>query len=204
MCPDYGINEQIENEEHLKRNLEVRSAVKPEDYPQDTIPEIAIVGRSNAGKSSMINAILGKKIAFVSQKPGKTITLNFFPGKSYRLVDMPGYGYAKRSNSETEGWQEMIETYVSFRETLCGLILVIDCKREWTAEEERLKLWCEHYGIPMLVAANKVDQLSKSDKQKVLDYYLQASTVPVFLTSAIKNEGVKELESFVFNEWVKA
>ncbi|MCB0349430.1 MAG: 50S ribosome-binding GTPase, partial [Bdellovibrionales bacterium] len=78
----------------MTKSPDVHSAVKPEDYPNDSFPEVAIVGRSNAGKSSMINAIMGKKIAFVSQKPGKTITLNFFSGKSYRLVDMPGYGYA--------------------------------------------------------------------------------------------------------------
>jgi GTP-binding protein len=187
----------------LKKNLEVHSAVKPEDYPQDMIPEIAIVGRSNAGKSSMINALLNRKIAYVSQKPGKTVTLNFFPGKSYRLVDMPGYGYAKRSNAETEGWQEMIELYVSSRENLKGLILVIDYKREWTAEEERLKLWCEHYELPMLVAVNKVDQLNRQDKLKVEDYFLKTSYVPVFLTSALKNEGVKELENYAFKEWVR-
>ncbi len=193
----------LKKEEILAKNPDVHSAVKPDDYPQDDFPEVAIVGRSNAGKSSMINSIMGKKIAYVSQKPGKTITLNFFMGKSYRLVDMPGYGYAKRSNSETEGWGEMIETYVSTRENVAGLILVIDYKREWTVEEERLKLWCEHYEIPMLVAANKVDQLNRNDKMKVQDYFLKTSCVPVFLTSATKNQGVKELEDFIFKEWVK-
>src|SRR6478752_7250400 len=105
----------------------IKSAVLPKDYPIHKMAEVAIAGRSNAGKSSFINALTRDKVAKVSSTPGKTRLLNFFNmADSYVLVDMPGYGFASRSNSEVLEWHEMIETYLMSRENLVGLILVMD------------------------------------------------------------------------------
>ena len=117
----------------------LKSAVNQEDYPPSDRPEVALVGRSNAGKSSLLNALAGSKIAKVSQEPGKTRLLNFFDyGKQYRFVDMPGYGYASRSGSEILSWQEMITKYSDVRENLHGVVLIMDSARDWQEEESNL------------------------------------------------------------------
>lgn len=177
----------------------------PKDYPDQTRVEVGIVGRSNAGKSSLVNVILNKKIARISQVPGKTIVLNFYDvGSHYRLVDMPGYGFAKRSFKDRESWKEMIETYLANRENLRGLVLVVDVNRNWQQEEQDLANWCEKFDIPMLVALSRSDRLKQGEKHKRLDYFLKASTLPCFLISSTKKKGIKELEDYIFNEWVKA
>ena len=182
----------------------IRSAVLPKDYPIADRAEVAVVGRSNAGKSSFINQVLGKKIARVSASPGKTILLNFYDaGKFYRLEDMPGYGFAKRSREEVQKWKEMIETYLMNRDCLSGLVLLVDCQRRWQAEEEDLKRWCESAGIPMLLALTKSDKLKQSEKSKKQDYFLKASGLPCFLISNTKKQGIQDVEAYIFEEWVK-
>lgn len=109
----------------------IKSAVFPQDYPQTKLVEIAFAGRSNAGKSSLINQISDSKIAHVSQTPGKTRLLSFFNVREkYILVDMPGYGFSKRAGDEQRTWEGMVETYIREREQLKGLILVMDIRRE--------------------------------------------------------------------------
>lgn len=183
----------------------IKSAVLSKDWPESTQPEIAVAGRSNAGKSSFLNALSGSKIAKVSNTPGKTRLLNFFQwGGKYRLVDMPGYGYAARSGGEVEDWQEMIETYLRGRETLCGLILVMDSRRKWAEEEEMLVQFCQTVGIPVAVVLTKIDKLSKNEIANSIKYIKQGSKLAaVFATSALKKIGQKEVEDYIFQEWIK-
>lgn len=184
----------------------MKSAVNPVDYPPDDGVEIAIAGRSNAGKSSLLNTVTGhKNLAKVSATPGKTRLLNFFEFKeNYRWVDLPGYGYAARSGDEMSGWGEMIETYLSQRESLRGLVLVMDIRRKWTDDEAQLKAFCDRMGYSMAIVLAKSDKVTQSEKTKALAAIRRASGVAeVFPVSSLKKQGHVELEEFLYWEWVK-
>lgn len=183
----------------------IKSAVLPQDYPKTGKKEIAIAGRSNAGKSSFLNAIAKSKIAKVSNTPGKTRLLNFFSrGDSYILVDMPGYGFAARSGDEMREWHTMIENYLSMREELAGLVLVMDSRREWTEDEELLKAYTDSRGLPMAVVLTKSDKLTRNEiNQAISKMKKAAGTEAVFMTSALKNIGQEEVEEYLYENWVK-
>lgn len=183
----------------------VKSAVHLGDCPLPSLPEVGIVGRSNAGKSSLINAIVNQRLAKVSGVPGKTTLLNFFEGShGYRLVDMPGYGYATRSHGERGSWRKMVEGYLREREVLRGVVLVMDCRRDWQEEERLLRDWLNLYGRPVVVAANKVDKLSRSDAARRVSAIRQQSGVrEVFAVSAETKTGIVELENYIFGSWVQ-
>lgn len=187
---------------HLKF---IKSAVLPKDYPNTGKKEVAIAGRSNAGKSSFLNALGNSKIAKVSNTPGKTRLLNFFSsGESYVFVDMPGYGFAARSGKEMREWHTMIENYLSLREELVGLVLVMDCRREWTEEEELLKAFTDSRGIPIAVVLTKSDKLTRNEINKAISKIKKdAATDAVFMTSALKKDGQKVVEEYIFENWVK-
>jgi len=140
------------------------TAVKPEQYPDDSLPEIALVGRSNVGKSSLINCLANRKnIARTSSTPGKTATINFYEiaGK-YRIVDLPGYGYAKVSKQEKEKWGDMIEGYLSERKSLVQVIQLVDARHKPTADDKMMFDWIKSYNYEPLVVATKIDKLKKS------------------------------------------
>lgn len=183
----------------------LKSAVFPQDYPAADRPEVAIAGRSNAGKSSLLNTICGSSVAKVSQSPGKTRLLNFFDfGQHYRWVDMPGYGFASRSGDEMHEWHTMIETYLTTRETISGLLLVMDARRDWTEDEELLKRFCFRMERPMAIALTKIDKLKKPEiTARVKEIKKQAGLSAIFPISNLKKQGVKELEEYIFLEWVK-
>jgi GTP-binding protein len=183
----------------------IKSAVLPKDYPQTGLKEIAIAGRSNAGKSSFLNSIANSKIAKVSNTPGKTRLLNFFSrGDKYVIVDMPGYGFAARSGDEIREWHVMIENYLSTREHLAGLVLVMDSRREWTKDEELLKAYTDSRGLPLCVVLTKADKLTRNEAQKCLAAIKKAAAISaVFITSALKKTGHKEAEDFLFENWIK-
>ncbi len=183
----------------------LKSAVKPVDYPLADRPEIAIAGRSNAGKSSFINAATRSKIANVSQTPGKTRILSFFDfGDKYRWVDMPGYGFAARSSDEIGDWQKMIESFFTLRGTLAGVILIMDVRRDWSEDEQNLQNFLTHVQVPMVVVLNKVDKITKSEQVKYQQKIQKLSSADhVFLTSAAKSLGVDEVEEFVFRKWIE-
>ncbi len=183
----------------------IRSAVLPKDYPNTDRPEIALAGRSNAGKSSFLNAIANAKVAHVSQAPGKTRLLNFFDfGKHYRIVDMPGYGYASRSGDEIVQWTEMVETYVTTRETLAGMVLLMDIRRKWSAEEEMLKKFTETSGIPMAVLLTKIDKCTKAEVNKFAAGIRKSSALTnVFPISSTTKVGVDAVEDFIYEAWIK-
>lgn len=183
----------------------LKSAVFPLDFPETGLPEIAVAGRSNAGKSSLINLWTGSKIAHVSKTAGKTRLLNFYEiNKKYILVDMPGYGFASRSGKEVQDWQTMVENYLFTRKNLRGLILVMDMRRDWTQDEEMLKSFCSQQDIPITVALTKSDKLAygqqKNSLQKIRQ---QAGLIHVWPCSTLAKRGIKELEDFVFESWLK-
>lgn len=140
------------------------TAVKYEQYPSEAVPEIALVGRSNVGKSSLINCLANRKgLARTSSSPGKTSTINFyeFEGK-FRLVDLPGYGYARVSKSEKEGWGKMIEGYLSRRKNLVQVIQLVDARHKPTADDKTMFEWICSYNYEPFVVATKLDKLKKS------------------------------------------
>ena len=140
------------------------SAVKASQYPQDGLDEIALAGRSNVGKSSLINTILQRKnLARTSSSPGKTQTLNFYRiNDDFYLVDVPGYGYAKVSKKQREEFGEMIQDYLETRAYLKGLILLIDGRHEPTADDIAMYDYAQYLNLPILVVATKMDKIKKN------------------------------------------
>lgn len=149
----------------------VISAVKPAQYPEGDLPEFALAGRSNVGKSSFINKMLNRKgLARISSKPGKTQTLNFYLiNEILHFVDVPGYGYAKVSKKEREAWGKMIETYLTTREQLKAVVLIVDLRHPPTEDDVMMYNFLKHYNIPCIVIATKADKISKSKWQKHLN-----------------------------------
>lgn len=182
----------------------LKSAVEPKDYPQSRLPEIVVTGRSNAGKSSLINAWTGTKIAKVSQKPGKTRLLNFFETPSYMLVDLPGYGYASRSNEEVNAYQSMIETYFTIRSQIACLLLVMDINRNWSEDEEILQKFANSIGKALVVVITKVDKLNQKERnQRIKSLSEQVQRKNIFLVSSTQKIGIDELEESVYLNYVK-
>lgn len=148
----------------------VISAVKPEQYPETDLPEFALAGRSNVGKSSFINKLLNRKgLARISSKPGKTQTLNFYLiNEMLHFVDVPGYGYAKVSKTERAAWGKMIETYFTTREQLKACALIVDLRHPPTVDDCMMYEFLKHYEIPCMVVATKADKIPKGKWQKHL------------------------------------
>lgn len=146
----------------------VISAVKPDQYPVVDLPEFALAGRSNVGKSSFINKMLNRKaLARTSSKPGKTQTLNFFLiNEIMHFVDVPGYGYAKVSKKEREAWGKMIETYLTSREQLKAVVQIVDLRHPPTQDDIMMYDFLKHYEIPCIIIATKADKVPKSKWQK--------------------------------------
>ena len=179
------------------------SAADISQAPNDDVPEIAFLGRSNAGKSSLLNSWLGADLAKVSSQPGKTRLLNFFSFNQYRLVDLPGYGYAAISDTDRRAWRQMVEEFLRSRRNLVGCILIVDVRRDWSEQEGELVEWLNRRGLPTAVAINKIDKLGRADLSRAAKSLRADSQVrQVFLTSAAKNQGVAELEEHCFREWV--
>ena len=149
----------------------VISAVKPAQYPTTNIPEIALAGRSNVGKSSFINKLLNrKKLARTSSRPGKTATLNFYNiDDTFHFVDLPGYGYAEVSKTEREKWALMINTFLSGRPQLRATILLVDARHKPSPDDISMHDWIIHnYGF-CVVIATKFDKLKKSETEKNME-----------------------------------
>ena len=145
-----------------------QTAVRRDQFPDTGWPEVAFVGKSNVGKSSLINAMLGrKKLARTSQNPGKTRTINFYDveGKLY-FVDLPGYGYARVSKSESEKWGQMVEGYLKNRPSLQRIFLLVDIRHEPSANDRMLYDWFAHYDLPFTLVATKSDKINRSQIQK--------------------------------------
>jgi len=147
-----------------------KTAVKPSQFPDTNWPEVAFVGRSNVGKSSLINALLNrKKLARTSQHPGKTRTINFFNVEDrLYFVDLPGYGYAKVSKTESAKWGDMVEGYLKDRPPLKHIFLLMDIRHEPSAGDKQIHQWCRFYNLPYTIIATKSDKIKKSQVQKHL------------------------------------
>lgn len=177
----------------------VAVAVKPEQYPPDDRVEIAFAGRSNVGKSSLLNLMTGRKsLARVSGSPGKTRTINFYEvNGEFRIVDLPGYGYAKVSKQVTAGWGEMVEKYLEHRDFLRKVVQLVDIRHLPTNQDIQMYEYLRHYGLDGLVVATKADKVSRNElaKQlaqirKTLNLSKEDKVIPV---SALKRTGVDEL-----------
>lgn len=140
-------------------------AVKKEQYPLDDKKEIAFAGRSNVGKSSLLNLLVNRKgLARVSGNPGKTRTINFYEiNDLFRIVDLPGYGYAKVSKSLTAGWGEMIEGYLASRQGLVKVVQLVDIRHTPTAQDIQMYNWLKFYGLDGVVIATKADKVSRNE-----------------------------------------
>jgi GTP-binding protein len=146
----------------------IKSAVKPKHYPADDLPEIAFAGRSNVGKSSLINTLLNRKrLVKTSRTPGRTQLINFFLiNKTFSFVDLPGYGYAKVPASVRKSWGPMIETYLATRQVLRGVVLIMDIRRTPGMQEANFIDWLHDYNNPCILVLTKVDKLSKTNRTK--------------------------------------
>ncbi len=144
------------------------SAVRKNQYPAEGVPEIAFAGRSNVGKSSLINLLMNrKKLAKVSQNPGKTRTINFFlVNGEFRIVDLPGYGYARVSKAEAEKWGPMMEEYLSSRPDLLKVVQLVDVRHAPSAQDRQMYEYLQYYGLDGLVVATKADKVSKNELAK--------------------------------------
>lgn len=146
----------------------IKSAVHPKDYPELTLPEVAFVGRSNVGKSSLINVLLNRKnLVRTSSTPGRTQLINFFNVNSKLiLVDLPGYGYAKAPPDVRKQWQPMIETYLAKRDNLTAVVLILDIRRVPSDGDLQMLRWLETYNIRPIIVLTKCDKLSKNEIAK--------------------------------------
>ncbi|KPH77125.1 MULTISPECIES: ribosome biogenesis GTP-binding protein YihA/YsxC [Bacillaceae] len=144
----------------------VISAVSKKQYPNEGVPEIALAGRSNVGKSSFINKLINRKsLARTSSKPGKTQTLNFYKiNGSFYFVDVPGYGYAMVSKKEREKWGKMMEEYFQTRETLKAVLLITDVRHEPTRDDVQMYDFLKYYELPVIVIATKLDKVPKNKR----------------------------------------
>lgn len=143
-------------------------AVKKAQYPEETMPEIAFAGKSNVGKSSLINTMINRKaLARTSQNPGKTRTINFYNVEdTLYFVDLPGYGYARAPKSEIAKWGKMIEDYLIKRESLKAIIMLVDIRHEPGVNDKMMYDWLKHYGHKIIVVATKSDKLKRSQLPK--------------------------------------
>ena len=180
-----------------------RAAGRPADLPPPGAPEIALAGRSNVGKSSAINALAGRKaLARTSKTPGRTQTINFYTlGDAGLLVDLPGYGYARVPETLRERWSELVDTYVSSRETLVGLVVLIDARHPLMASDQHLIAWLGDTRRN-LVLLTKADKLSRAEQKKTLQSVrAELPRHEVRLFSSVTGEGVEECRDLL-EQWL--
>lgn len=186
------------------------SAVRRDQYPTDGLPEVAFVGRSNVGKSSIINALTNRRhLAKVSQTPGKTRLINFFMINEgeFHLVDLPGYGYAKVSKKEQASWGKTIEMYLNDREELKRVILLVDSRHKPTKDDLMMHEWVKHYGIETIVVATKSDKLSNNELRKsekiIKDTMGLTKEDKFYFFSSLNKKGKDELINYLFDGLVE-
>lgn len=177
----------------------VTSAAGPKQFPVDSRPQIAFSGRSNVGKSSLINALLNRKnLVKTSATPGKTQLINFFlVNNEFYCVDLPGYGYARAPRSVVDAWAPMIEGYIKGSPQIRVVVVLLDIRREPDARDERLVEWLAHYGVPALYVLTKADKVKRSEAaqaRKSVSTKLGLAGLPL-LTSVKTGQGIAELKA---------
>jgi GTP-binding protein len=174
----------------------VISAVSERDFPQEGIPEIVFAGRSNVGKSSLINRLAGQdKLARTSSTPGKTQSINFYRlNRSFFFVDLPGYGYAKAGKAAVEQWKRLIERYFRTRSSIALVIQLIDSRMPPTDSDLQLAEWLEQMDVPRLLVATKADKLSHNQQREQLKIFLNSvGGQSVVMSSAKTGAGCKDI-----------
>jgi GTP-binding protein len=171
------------------------SAVGPNQYPDDALPEIALAGRSNVGKSSLINRLIQRKnLARTSSKPGKTQTLNYYRiNEQLYFVDLPGYGFARVSKEKKAQWGKMIEEYLSKRDVLKAVVQLVDLRHPPSKDDQAMYDWLKHFDMPVIIAATKADKIPRGKWQKHLKEVRETLQVekgdPLVLFSSETGEG---------------
>jgi len=172
------------------------SAARPDQFPPEAEAEIAFFGRSNVGKSSLINALVGAEgLAHTSSRPGCTQSVNFFEvDGGYRFVDLPGYGFAKVPKYITAEWKQLIESYLLGRGVLKLAVIILDARRGWMEKDRELKEWLEIHGRPYAVVATKIDKLkTHKERQKSQNALREGYAGEVLECSAATGRGVREI-----------
>jgi GTP-binding protein len=177
----------------------LRSAVTASQYPRQPLPEVAFAGRSNVGKSSLINTLLHRRaLAKTSGTPGKTQVINFFEiNHRFMLVDLPGYGYAKVPRQVQAGWRSMVETYLRERELLRAVVHIVDVRHPPTEQDQQLRRWLLFEGVEVVTVATKADKLKRSQRpshiREVRQTLAMPSEEPLLLFSSQNREGRHQL-----------
>ena len=190
---------------NLQKAEFILSAASPKDFVTDRLPQVAFAGRSNVGKSSVINRLLNRKnFARVGAAPGKTIHINYFKiDGAFYLVDLPGYGYAKVSKSERDRWGKLMESYFAHPELMTLGVMIVDSRHKPTADDCTMAQWFKDTGCPMVVVANKLDKLKKSEiepnLQTIRDTLELDEDTVVIPFSAEKGTGREELLSAILS-----
>jgi len=173
------------------------SALEAGEMPSGTWPEIAFMGRSNSGKSSLINALVRRKIAHSSASPGKTVRIHFYAMPAWYLVDLPGFGYAKVSKQERERFGQAVETYLTTRQQLLGGVLIQDCRRDPEPDEAMVVAWADASNRLLVIVANKMDKLNRSEQAIRLKRLQEAYQRPVMMVSAKTGEGLTAVQASI-------
>jgi len=174
----------------------ILSAAQPEQFPAESLPEIAFLGRSNVGKSSLLNCLTGKKgLAFTSSKPGCTQLINFYRiNEELHFVDLPGYGYARVPLDVKARWKSLIESYLLKRNTLTKAVVLLDARRGWMEQDLELKSWLEYQALPFVVVATKFDKLNQKEQHRSLTSITkELSGSELFPFSAVTGRGAREI-----------
>ena len=179
----------------------LKSAASPADFPADTGREVAFGGRSNSGKSTAVNVLTGiRKLARVSKTPGRTQLLNFFSlGEDRRLVDLPGYGFARVAPEVQARWRGLLESYLTHRASLAGLVMTMDIRHGVTPLDEQLLRWLEPRGLPVAVLLTKADKLGRGtaiEQERKVQAEL-GPTIRVARFSALTRDGARELQAWL-------
>lgn len=189
---------------NLQKAEFILSAASEKGFLHDGLPQVAFAGRSNVGKSSVINCLLNRKnFARVGASPGKTIHINYFKiDSAFYLVDLPGYGYAKVSKGERDRWGKLMESYFAHPELMTLGVTIVDARHKPTADDVTMVQWFRDTGCPLIVVANKLDKLKKSEiapnLQQIRDVLQLEDDVPVVPFSAEKRTGKEELLGLIF------
>ena len=179
----------------------VLSAFSDKDYPYHNLPEIAFSGKSNVGKSSLINTLISRKnLAITSSRPGRTQSINFYSiNNKFYFVDLPGYGFARVPDKVKEKWRELVNNYLYERKNLQAIVQIVDARHKPSSDDQMMVEWLKSVELPFIVVATKVDKLSKNKRkkqEKIIKEALHIDDLTFF--SAQNREGNKEISSFIY------
>ncbi len=193
----------------IKKAVFHTSAKKGTEHPDSALPEIAVAGKSNVGKSSLINYLTNNsKLARVSKQPGKTRLVNYFTiNEAFYLVDLPGYGFARVSKAERESWGSMMEGYFETADTLKGLLILMDIRHDPSADDVQMVCWADHFDVPYAIVATKADKIAKSKRinyARSIERYIQKEAgldlkPQVLWVSALEKRGSEDVLAYIWS-----